>query len=80
MSYESTVTSRGQVTIPKAVRERMNLEPGETVLFRFDEEGDVRIVRVPSDPWERLTEARERGSSADVDATEVLDAEREQWE
>lgn len=79
MSYESKVTSRGQVTIPKAVREQMGLEEGETVLFRFDDDGSVRIVRVPSDPQERLEVARERGSSLELDATEILDREREQW-
>ena len=79
MSYESTVTSRGQVTIPKAVRDRMGLEEGETVLFRFDDDGGVRLVRVPSDPRERLEIARERGADADVDATEALDRERERW-
>lgn len=79
MTYESTVTSRGQITIPKAVRDRMGLEEGETVLFRFDEEGGVRLVRVPSDPRERLERARERGSTVDVDAAEVLDRERERW-
>ena len=79
MSYESTVTSGGQVTIPKAVRERMNLEEGETVLFRFDDDGSVRIVRVPSDPRERLDIARDRGSSLGVDAAAVLDRERDQW-
>lgn len=79
MSYESTISSRGQITIPKAVRERMGLEEGETVLFRFDEAGGVRLVRVPSDPQERLEIGRERGSDLGVNATDVLDREREQW-
>ena len=57
----------------------MGLEDGETVLFRFDEEGGVRIVRVPADPRERLEAVRERGSSLDVDVTELLDREREEW-
>lgn len=33
MSHESTVTSKGQVTIPKAIRERMGLEEIETVVY-----------------------------------------------
>lgn len=79
MSYDATITSRGQVTIPKDVRERMGLEEGETVLFQFDEEGGVRMVRVPSDPRERLEVARERGSSLGLDAAELLDKERDEW-
>lgn len=79
MSYDATITSRGQVTIPKDVRERMGLEEGETVLFQFDEDGGVRMVRVPSDPRERLEVARERGSSLGLDAAELLDEERDEW-
>lgn len=79
MSYDATVTSRGQITIPKDVRDRMGLEEGETVLFRFDEEGGVRMVRAPSDPRERLEVARERGSSLELDAAELLERERDEW-
>ena len=80
MSYDATVTSRGQITIPKDVRERMGLEEGETVLFRFDVDGGVRMLRVPSDPRERLELARERGSTLELDAAELLDEERDAWE
>ena len=79
MSYEATVTSKGQITIPKAVRERMGLRKGETVLFRF-ENGGVRMVRVPKDPMERLAAARERAAPLDLDAGEILDRERREWE
>ncbi|AHF98345.1 AbrB family transcriptional regulator [Halostagnicola larsenii XH-48] len=79
MSHESTVTSKGQVTIPKAIRERMGLEAGETVLFRLDDDGGVRMVRVPSDPQARLEAARNRGSTADIDATAALERERQRW-
>ncbi|NGM68792.1 AbrB/MazE/SpoVT family DNA-binding domain-containing protein [Natronolimnobius sp. AArcel1] len=79
MSHEATVTSRGQITIPKDVRDQMGLEEGETVLFRFDADGSVRLVRVPSDPQERLEAARKRGSSLELDAAELLDAERDEW-
>ena len=36
---ESTVTSKGQITIPKAVRERLQLEPGDKVYFNVREDG-----------------------------------------
>ena len=44
----STVTSKGQITIPKKVRERLGLSSGDRLLFRFDEEG--RLVVEPESP------------------------------
>ena len=41
---ESTVTSKGQITIPKAVRERLHLETGDTVYFDIREDGTVLLV------------------------------------
>ena len=33
MSTESTLTSRGQVTIPKSIRERLGIKPGNRMSF-----------------------------------------------
>ncbi|HMR34362.1 MAG TPA: AbrB/MazE/SpoVT family DNA-binding domain-containing protein [Geminicoccaceae bacterium] len=38
------ITSKGQVTIPVAIRERAGLLPGAEVAFELDERGGVRIV------------------------------------
>ncbi len=39
------VTSKGQVTIPQAVREQLGITPGSEVEFHVDERG-ARLVRV----------------------------------
>ncbi len=39
------VTSKGQVTIPQRVRERLGITPGSEVDFELDERG-VRLVRL----------------------------------
>lgn len=39
----STVTSKGQVTLPSKVRKHMGVEAGDTVIFEFD--GDQLVVR-----------------------------------
>ncbi len=39
----STVTSKGQITIPKAVRERLHLEAGDKIDFRVDPDGTIRM-------------------------------------
>ena len=40
------VTSKGQVTIPKPVRDRLGIEPGSAVEFELDHAGRVVLVKV----------------------------------
>ncbi len=37
----STVTSKGQITIPKEIRDRLHLQTGHRVEFHFDGRGEV---------------------------------------
>ncbi|MGF1626763.1 MAG: AbrB/MazE/SpoVT family DNA-binding domain-containing protein, partial [Alphaproteobacteria bacterium] len=38
---ESAITSKGQATIPKRVRDRLGLKPGDRVRFFFHPDGSV---------------------------------------
>lgn len=40
----STLTTKGQVTIPKRLRDYLGLSPGDTVRFEYTEDGAVRIL------------------------------------
>ena len=40
------LTSKGQVTIPKQIRDALNLEPGCAVDFAVNREGDVVVHKV----------------------------------
>ena len=40
---ESSLTSKGQITIPKEVRDRLRLEEGDKVYFDITEDGTVRM-------------------------------------
>jgi AbrB family looped-hinge helix DNA binding protein len=42
MTDEVTISSKGQVTIPKAIRDRLRLKPGDRVAFRV--RGDEVVV------------------------------------
>ena len=42
----STLTSKGQTTIPKDVRKRLNLHPGDRLEFVID--GDGRVLMLPA--------------------------------
>jgi len=77
----TTVTSKGQVTIPKYIREILGIQPGDRVLFFEAEDGrivvepetvDVRTLRGllrhegPPVSVEEMEEAIARGASASV--------------
>ena len=49
---ESAITSKGQATIPKAVREHLRLKPGDRVKFFVHPDGSV--VLLPKIPVSRL--------------------------
>jgi len=46
---ESTVSSKGQVTIPKAIRTRMHLKAGDRLRFVVDADGTVRLAAATRD-------------------------------
>ena len=39
----ATLTSKGQITLPKAIRELLRLDTGDTVDFIVGENGDVQV-------------------------------------
>lgn len=41
----ATVTSKGQVTIPKEVREFLRVNQGDQLEFRIEDDGSVRLRR-----------------------------------
>lgn len=62
----TTITSKGQVTIPKHIRDALRLRPGSAVDFSVDDRGQVVLVaakRAPSRP------AKDRFESARGSAT-----------
>jgi len=43
---QTTITSKGQVTVPKPIRDKLHLKPGDKIDFMLDEDGGVRVVPV----------------------------------
>jgi antitoxin PrlF len=46
---ESTISSKGQVTIPKAIRTRMHLKVGDRLRFVVEADGSVRLAAATRD-------------------------------
>ena len=43
---QATITSKGQVTVPKPIRDKLHLKPGDVIDFVLDEDGDLRVAPV----------------------------------
>jgi antitoxin PrlF len=61
----TTITSKGQVTIPKRIRDALQLEPGNAVEFVVNREGEVVLRRAgrrtrPARTNDRFSAARGR--------------------
>ena len=60
----TTVTSKGQVTIPKPVRDRLGIAPGNAVDFELRPDGQVVLVKVDGGrPISRFEPLRGRAGS-----------------
>jgi AbrB family looped-hinge helix DNA binding protein len=57
MAYHSSMTSKGQVTVPKDIRDALGLTKGCEVGFEIDENGNARILKADK-------EANARGRKA----------------
>lgn len=70
----TTVTAKGQVTIPKPVRELLGVVPGSKVDFRRADDGSVVIVRSDKKrPTSRFAKLRgHAGKGLDTDAIMAL--------
>ncbi len=65
----TNVTSKGQVTIPKPIRDRLGIEPGSAVEFQLAPDGRIVLVKVggerPASRFEALRGRAGAGLSTD---------------
>ncbi|TMJ20558.1 MAG: AbrB/MazE/SpoVT family DNA-binding domain-containing protein [Alphaproteobacteria bacterium] len=45
ITERSTLTAKGQTTVPKAVRQALNIRPGDKIAFSVDQAGKVSLTR-----------------------------------
>jgi antitoxin PrlF len=64
------VTRKGQVTIPKPMRDHLGLEPGSSVEFELAEDGRVFLVAKRPPPKSKF--ARLRGSARSSMTTDEI--------
>jgi len=62
----STLTVKGQVTIPKTIRDALGLAPGSRVDFALDEQGRVVLKRAGAQRKRRLDRFESARGKADI--------------
>jgi antitoxin PrlF len=66
----ATMRSKGQTVIPKAIRERLGLRPGDTLDFVVQDDGDF-VIRPALEDVRRLKGALRRPGRAPVSVPEM---------
>lgn len=62
----TTLTSKGQVTIPKRIRDALRLEPGSQVDFAVNRDGELVILKAGSRPKKKPDRFDAARGKADV--------------
>jgi antitoxin PrlF len=66
---EATLSSKGQATIPKAVRDRLHLKPGDRFKFFFHPDGVIILPKIPTSKLKGMIPKRSQAVSlAQMDA------------
>lgn len=79
--YIATVTSKGQVTIPLAIRDELGLSPQDKIIFRLGADSKVEIERLPMSLEEAYGSVKPLNQPEDLDGiTKTAREERaDQW-
>jgi AbrB family looped-hinge helix DNA binding protein len=78
VSDDGTVTSKGQVTIPKRIRDKLGLSEGTEVEFILEEDGTLHMQ--PKEPaLTQLRAVKEQLADHDVDIENMRRASKREW-
>ena len=78
ITADATLTSKGQITIPKEIRETLSIDAGTTMEFVLDEDGNL-TVRPKQPPMDRLRAVQDRLSKHDVDLEAMRAESKQAW-
>lgn len=78
MAEKTTLSKKGQVTIPKSIREKLGLESGKKVLFEIKGKEAVLYPEV-EDPMDELRELRKEISFSKKEIDEMIESSKEKW-
>ena len=76
---ESTITSKGQVTIPKEIREHFGWKDGEKIVF-LERENEVVIRPKIKDPVKKLRELRKQIRFSEKEIDDMIRESKKAWD
>ena len=79
MNKIARITSKGQVTIPKEIRERLGLEKGKEVLFEVEGQRTL-MYPLSSDPLSELKKMRNEVKFSRQEIEQMKKSAGEAWE
>jgi len=74
----SKVSDRGQVTIPKQMREKLGIEPGMEIDFVFTE-GELKLRPHVEDSLDEMRNLREHISFTEEELEDMIEDSRKSW-
>ncbi len=78
MAEEAKLSKKGQVTIPKSIREKLGLEPGKKI--SFDVVGKEAVIYPEiKDPLEELKKLREDIQFDEEEIEEMIESSKSKW-
>jgi AbrB family looped-hinge helix DNA binding protein len=78
LSDDATITSKGQVTIPKRIRDELGLTAGTEMEFTVQEDGTIRVR--PKEPaLQRLRGVKEQLAEQNVDIEKMRRESKAAW-
>ncbi|MBI2668754.1 AbrB/MazE/SpoVT family DNA-binding domain-containing protein [Candidatus Woesearchaeota archaeon] len=75
---EAIISSKGQVTIPKEIREKYGLEKGRRIAF-IPEHGEVVLVPTYKNPVARMLELRQLLRFSDSEIKAMIKEGKKEW-
>lgn len=72
MRYETNMTVKGQITVPKDVRDLLGLKPGQKVRIETTEDGRVQIMKADDAARREERHARVRAMQAAFKAQDPM--------
>lgn len=78
ITEDATITSKGQVTIPKRIRDQLGLDAGTEIEFVLEDDGTV-LVKQKKPAMEQLRDVQRTLSKHDVDVDAMIRESKNAW-